>query len=890
MDNACEFFIDSSNDSPSLLLLRNVSFCYTQWRENPSNKYVACKQFFLRLKDHPSLCPLQKLVSEIFIVLVKEAWKSHCVTEVERMIQDVFDMGTEESCMSTALMLRYFYSNIPQYTSFGLARACIYRSLLSDNQGVRKFGIAALRSVIQNVHENDAFQKEFHINEDIWNTFISIYETFDEFPVHLLKSVWNRIEPLQLYITSQFESNIQFPQLTEEWMEVLYTRGIKHNNPQVRLFVISMLLEVRSDPKTGRIMMFNLSPRFLTEALVPNLNDSSFFKGDRYGIGYLITNYFLHYQELQPTELFLEVLTVLRDTITNPLAVQFILGCFDVSALPRCPRDFSDSVNAVGTGNECVTRECVQFVMESKRSDLNVTCNQLTGLINSLLTCITTNISRKSLQLKLIRVLLNICIHSLHDSYLPALCALFLLFPWNLLLEKKTQIQSLLISTGAKESTFIDSLPSLQVTAMVLCVEECINPRQGKQHLLRLCESLQKQNPTTAYQLLHEIRAVSPLFDRISSDFCDHCIDESLLQKEVESLYERSEFDEATIEVFLTSSLPHDQFIDSLLQKDFGLMASPPHLLFAVHVLCLVDSSHLPDLPYLLQTLRQLVSLPREQRQDGIQCVWRMLERCEGMNEESQSQLINTMSEELVSGERECEKSVFALLSKLNKRLSDSSLDQLLQTILTSYDSFRLTPEIVPIFMAGVLNPCCFGLPSHLVLLNRICKDLPSSYQKAVLFSTFFCDAIRNDYSQLAKYISIVKFLITMKEEKDELSNVNSMMNGYSRIIALQLLEEIPSEIIKIEAIGNCLTELICDLLKEDGQSTRSGHHVQNSEENGYRLRRWQALCVLSCHLEFCVTEEVVSLFGKRFVELCLKDVRHYMEIFGMQLCHVYVI
>ena len=885
MNEASELFISSAADSPTLPLLRNVSFCYSQWYEEPSKKYIACKQFFLRLKDYPSICPLQTLVSEIFVLLVTEARNSQSVAEVEKLMQGVFDMGTEESCMTTALMLRCFYANIPQYTSFELARACIYRSLLSDNQGVRKFGVAALRNVIQNVHENEAFQNEFHINEDIWNTFISIYETFDEFPVHLLKSVWSRIEPLQHYIASQTESKIQFPQLTEEWMEILYTRGIKHSNPQVRLFVVSMLLEVRTNPKTKQITMFSLSPQFLVQTLLPNLNDSMFFKGDRYGIGYLITNYFLHYQGIQTIELFLALLSVLRDSITNPLAIQFILGCFDVSALPRAPRDFHDSINAVGTGNECVTQECVQFVMESRRTPLKVTCDQIAGLIHSLLICITTKISRKSLQLKLARVLLTICLNSVDDSSLSAVCSIFLGFPWNLILEKRSQIQSLLVTVGMNEDEFPDASASLRVTALVLCVEECVHPTEGKQHLIRVCESFQKQNPTTAYQLLHEIRAILPLFDTIPSDFCQHCIDETLLQKEVQSLYERVTFHEATIEVYFASSLNFHSFVNSIRQDLDSTESS--RLLFALHALCLADASLLPEPAQLFQILHRLATMSRAQRSDGMRCVWYLLERRESESNDS-TQLIEMMEAVLISGERENEKSVFTVLSRLKRVEMNPAIDRFLQTLLTIYESFRLTPEIVPIFMAGVLNPCLFGFPSHIILLNRICKDLPSSYQKAALFSSFFCAAIRADFDLLPRYVSIVKFLITMKEEKDELSTVDSTKTHYARIIVLQLLEEIPPEITMTEKVKNCLSTLMCDLLKEDEQSTRSGQHVQNSEENGNRLRRWQALCVLSKHLPICMTEDLIILYGKRFGELCLKDTRHYVELVGMLLSEVY--
>lgn len=205
-------------------------------------------------------------------------------------------------------------------------------------------------------------------------------------------------------------------------------------------------------------------------------------------------------------------------------------------------------------------------------------------------------------------------------------------------------------------------------------------------------------------------------------------------------------------------------------------------------------------------------------------------------------------------------------------------------------DSIRLSPEQVPLFMAAILHPYHFGLPSHLSLLQRVVADLNSSYQKAFYFTTFFCNAIARDYRLLPAYLPIIQILITMKEDKEELSNHATRPEEYSRILVLQLLERIPKELLTaMPSLQTAIQQLMLFLLASDHHSsTRSGHHVQNSEENGMRLRTWQALTILCRHVtQENVNKEMRELFRSRFEELSLKDVRHYMELVGIQLCSV---
>ena len=286
------------------------------------------------------------------------------------------------------------------------------------------------------------------------------------------------------------------------------------------------------------------------------------------------------------------------------------------------------------------------------------------------------------------------------------------------------------------------------------------------------------------------------------------------------------------------------------------------------------------------------------------------------MTSQFQATFFSVLEKALAFGDPAIEQAVFSILYHLPLSSSSSSSssstlkngndcndnqptssmieahNNILDRITELVDSIRLSPEQVPLFMAAILHPYHFGLPSHLSLLQRVVADLNSSYQKAFYFTTFFCNAISRDYRLLPAYLHIIQMLVTMKEDKEELSNHATLPKEYSRILVLQLLERIPKELLSaMPSLQTAIQQLVLFLLASDHHSsTRSGHHVQNSEENGMRLRTWQALTILCRHVtQENVNKEMRELFRYRFEELSLKDVRHYMELVGIQLCSVYV-
>ena len=298
-----------------------------------------------------------------------------------------------------------------------------------------------------------------------------------------------------------------------EWMEILFERGLKHSNPQVRMFVMNRLLMVlplseedcidyeEDEPKepepepyyfgydrnlnkrydfhsgdgsesedsdeylekaklyyslfpppdqagSGRVRsssweerkkvrlipadtreemlrfawkkredsyhnyrhkvnMFVMSPAFLLHTLLPCLNNNALFKGDLYGIGYLLTSYLIHYPCCVP-EFWTDMLTIIASTITNPYALQFLLGSFHENALP--PRPYGYEAN--GDPYDLEPRYCIDtyisWAMHYNRVNYLTSAREGGDVIVRVMASVKANVSRKSLQEKLLRALLRV--------------------------------------------------------------------------------------------------------------------------------------------------------------------------------------------------------------------------------------------------------------------------------------------------------------------------------------------------------------------------------------------------------------------------------------------------------------------------------------------------
>lgn len=585
-----------------LAMIRSIAHCCSEWNCKQSGVsslplYHACRKLFFQMKEIPSLCPLQVVITELFPLLVgASVGNEELIADLEQIMRDVYAMGTEEACMLTAEMISIAFSLIPNYTSFALPHTCILRCLRNDMQGIRKFGVAALRSVIQNVRMNTAYQSIHHVNEHIWNTYISIYETFDEFPVHLIRDVWSRIHPVHRYCESLTTSAGEkdgmecqasgFPQLGEEWIEVLFTRGLQHSNPQVRQFVTAMLLTVtplssssssksKSNAKSNakstpisnpscdhnndhhhhhkekaQVQMFVMTPSFLLNTLLPSLNDSILFKGDRYGVGYLLTDYLLHYP-LQSSAFCLDLLRALTHVLTNPSAMQFVLGSLEQTALPRPPRLLGDTVNAVGTGSEFVTADCIDRVQTMQRVSWRSSARKLEGVIPSLLAAILSKVSRKSLQMKLMRSLFHLVLSVVtvveeeEKENLLALASILNAFPFSLLREEIQAVQQCMSSLPVYPASFFSSLLSSleimtssstrsSVGALVVGTMAMQQPMEVQSVLRQFCQEQGEQNVHMSCSLLCEVQHLAVALPFIPADCCSACIPLSWMEKTVQ--------------------------------------------------------------------------------------------------------------------------------------------------------------------------------------------------------------------------------------------------------------------------------------------------------------------------------------------------------------------
>ena len=87
---------------------------------------------------------------------------------------------------------------------------------------------------------------------------------------------------------------------------------------------------------------------------------------------------------------------------------------------------------------------------------------------------------------------------------------------------------------------------------------------------------------------------------------------------------------------------------------------------------------------------------------------------------------------------------------------------------------------------------------------------------------------------------------------------------------------------------GLFFVSLLTAALKQVLNVTPGGQHVQNSEGNGARLRCWQALCVLARRANVGGNARIHELFWKCVTQLNLRDVRHYIDLVGVELIRAY--
>ena len=758
---AIEYYIEcaekalsAGEDLPNIII-QNMSICYSFCYEcclstdDPNIHYIicddaysACAEPFTKARRYPNLFSMKAFITYMFPVMIKMcALIRYVCPPVSDILHDIYNKGTEESDFLTTTMLTMTFNQLPDFKSMDFHYDCITRCMRSDVQSLRKAGVEALRAILQN-HSKGECKND--LPEDyltVWNTYISIYETFDEFPLHLIKDMWSRIHLVQQSIRSTVntdyfvyywragedklppeerefgrfgtypvdmllkEGNYKnvllkseidrkdyyvnkkrrcyyfnyyydeqlktwvksnnhysrrpyydiifsgFKQIGMQWMEILFERGLKHNNPQVRMFILTRLLmvlpvdnenpddysedepddpepepyyygydrnlqkhtvyhekhgdeeeedDIDSDqyleyakiyyscypppnnstkPGNGipynyydemekirlvaadspnesnrfawrkrdsgyrnyrhKVNMFVLSPAFLLHTLLPCLNNAALYKGETFGIGYLLTSYLIHYPCCVP-EFWTDMLTIIASNITNPYALQFLLGSFHELCLPPIPREYDNTDDPYDVEPHFNLEQYIDWAMHYNRVNYFTSSREAGDVIVRVLASIKANVSRKSLRDKLLRGVLRIAFTTIsivsdkEETYqspddewvsradIYNYACIFNEIPYSLLYGMVEPVTAYLmgcaliyVETPFKKKDYADMSPSLAAWVMAItavCVEKTFG------YFLSLyTQYLGEDNLHTSCQLMIEllkVEKVIPVVDR----------------------------------------------------------------------------------------------------------------------------------------------------------------------------------------------------------------------------------------------------------------------------------------------------------------------------------------------------------------------------------------
>ena len=146
------------------------------------------------------------------------------------------------------------------------------------------------------------------------------------------------------------------------------------------------------------------------------------------------------------------------------------------------------------------------------------------------------------------------------------------------------------------------------------------------------------------------------------------------------------------------------------------------------------------------------------------------------------------------------------------------------------------------------------------------------------VFVSLFTAALKQVPTAIRYYTHELASLAMMSESRDEVAVNRTPVEEYVRVVVLHFFDSLDEEhALPLQAVMVELLELNLKVLS-------AGRHIQNSEGNGARLCCWQCLCVLAKSRRVVACEEVHTLFWKCVVQLNLRDVRHYIDMVGVQL------
>lgn len=410
-----------------------------------------------------------ELFPHLLFLLNKLENSKQVVATLQDFIFSYMNSSSIDQQIEAMYMQQLFYQHTSFLSSISQVLPIVYKALYSENPSMQKYGMSLLLSTLHTVFSHYSSLPELaglsksqqnqwlQESKKKWELYIHIYDTLNEYAAHLIKQIWDKI-----YLLVTPSSISSFLSLTNEWIELLYYRGLNHANPQVKLITLSSLFS--SNHHQDR---FIPSPSFISQTLIPTINQGVLFKGNLYGIGYALTAYLRWYilQLSNQSSQLQFIYSLLQSTLvslTNPIALQFLLGVFDTAILPPKPTSFEDEVNASSTGTEAIHPEEICSLYDLTLLDWKGSFTQEFGLLFcNLYDKIRTQVSFLPLQNLFLHSLLHIFFHSLTlqpDSFSLALFNSFFSFIHSYPL---TIIQSVWTSILAFFSPVQAILPSL---------------------------------------------------------------------------------------------------------------------------------------------------------------------------------------------------------------------------------------------------------------------------------------------------------------------------------------------------------------------------------------------------------------------------------------------
>ena len=238
--------------------------------------------------------------------------------------------------------------------------------------------------------------------------------------------------------------------------------------------------------------------------------------------------------------------------------------------------------------------------------------------------------------------------------------------------------------------------------------------------------------------------------------------------------------------------------------------------------------------------------------------------------------------------------SLFHLLNQQLASIKSSTLLQNIYEVLSNhYDEYPSDKQLFEVLYqiaqnSTIIQSFGYEISSHYHLNQLIIQDI---LQHHSLFSSLYIPYFLKNCLQypnlLMSFSKEFASLLLFKESKDEINSQHLESEHYLRTSLLVFIEQLQHTHID-KNLQDFFYSLILYLLTFSVEETSTGRHIQNSEDNGVKLRCWQALVILSKSLPVLQdqqkNQQIKDLYCQSILQLNLKDIRFYIELFGIQL------